>query len=66
MTSPEARPRIRSGIRFGGGPVVAVVRQAALVEQRRVLKACASANEIVILRPANTGVAGGSPPRGEA
>ncbi|MFG1334188.1 hypothetical protein V5F41_23475, partial [Xanthobacter autotrophicus] len=49
LTSPEATRRFRTGIRFGSGPVVAVVRPGSLVEQWRVLKACAAADKIIIM-----------------
>lgn len=65
LTSPEATRRFRTGIRFGSGPVIAVVRPGSLVEQWRVLKACVAANKIVILQSANTGVTGGSTPDGD-
>nr|WP_132032835.1 D-lactate dehydrogenase [Aquabacter spiritensis] len=65
LTSPEATRRFRTGIRFGSGPVVAVVRPGSLVEQWRVLKACIAADKIVIMQSANTGVTGGSTPDGD-
>jgi D-lactate dehydrogenase len=46
------------------GPALAVVRPGSLVEQWRVLKACAAANEIIIMQAANTGLTGGSTPDG--
>lgn len=64
LTSPEATRRFRTGIRFGGGPVVAVARPGSLVEQWRVFKACVAANKIVIMQASNTGVTGGSTPDG--
>ncbi|MDI4663963.1 D-lactate dehydrogenase [Xanthobacter autotrophicus] len=65
LTSPEATRRFCTGIRFGSGPVVAVVRPGSLVEQWRVLKACVAADKIVIMQSANTGVTGGSTPDGD-
>jgi len=65
LTGPEATRRFRSGIRFGSGPVVAVVRPGSLVEQWRVFKACVAANKIVIMQASNTGVTGGSTPGGD-
>lgn len=64
LTSPGATRRFRTGIRFGGGPVVAVVRPGSLLEQWRVLRTCVAANKIVIMQAANTGVTGGSTPDG--
>lgn len=61
----EARTRrYRSGFRFGSGPALAVVRPGSLVEQWKVLKACAGANKIIIMQAANTGLTGGSTPDG--
>jgi len=65
LTSPEATRRFRTGIRFGSGPVIAVVRPGSLVEQWRVLRACVGANKVVIMQASNTGVTGGSTPDGD-
>lgn len=65
LTSPEATRRFRNGIRFGRGPVVAVVRPGSLVEQWRVLQACVAADKVVIMQSSNTGVTGGSTPDGD-
>ena len=64
LTSPESTRRYRTGFRFGTGPALAVVRPGNLVEQWRVLKACARANKIIIMQAANTGLTGGSTPDG--
>ena len=64
LTSPQATRRYRTGFRFGTGPALAVVRPGNLVEQWRVLKACAAANKIIIMQAANTGITGGSTPDG--
>ncbi len=58
------RPYAR-GIRFGGGPCVAVVRPGSLVEQWQVVQACVDHDAIVIMQAANTGLTGGSTPFGE-
>lgn len=55
----------RQGYRFGGGKVLAVARPGSLVEQWRVLKACAAAGKIVLMQAANTGLTGGSTPDGD-
>jgi len=65
LTTPQATRRFCTGIRFGSGPVIAVVRPGSLVEQWRVLQACVAANKIVIMQAANTGVTGGSTPDGD-
>ena len=64
LTSPQATRRYRTGFRFGTGPALAVVQPGSLVEQWRVLKACAAANKIIIMQAANTGITGGSTPDG--
>lgn len=64
LTKPESTRRYRMGFRFGNGPALAVVRPGNLVEQWRVLKACVTANKIVIMQAANTGLTGGSTPDG--
>lgn len=65
LTAPRATRRYTQGIRFGGGPVAAVVRPGSLVEMWRVLKAVVAAGRAVILQAANTGLTGGSTPWGE-
>src|SRR5215475_7998694 len=64
LASEESTRRYRTGFRFGAGPALAVVRPGTLVEQWRVLKACAAANKIIIMQAANTGLTGGSTPNG--
>ncbi|MBL6618662.1 MAG: D-lactate dehydrogenase [Reyranella sp.] len=65
LTSASSTRRYRTGIRFGSGPALAVVRPGSLVEQWRVLQACMAANAIVIVQAANTGLTGGSTPDGD-
>ena len=43
LTSPESTRQYRTGFRFGSGPVLAVVRPGSLLEQWKVLNACAAA-----------------------
>jgi D-lactate dehydrogenase (quinone) len=64
LTKPESTLRYRKGFRFGDGPVLAVVRPGNLIEQWRVLKTCVTANKIIIMQAANTGLTGGSTPDG--
>lgn len=64
LTGDGPTRRFRTGFRFGGGPVLAVVRPGSLVEQWRVLVACVAADVIVIMQAANTGLTGGSTPDG--
>ena len=65
LTAESKTRRYRTGIRFGTGKALAVVRPATLVEQWRVLKACIEANVIVISQASNTGLTGGSTPDGD-
>ena len=64
LASEESTRRYRTGFRFGAGPASAVVRPETLVEQWRLLEACAAANKIIIMQAANTGLTGGSTPNG--
>ncbi|NYE61614.1 D-lactate dehydrogenase [Duganella sp. 1224] len=65
LTGDSQTRRYRTGIRFGSGKALAVVRPGSLVEQWRVLKACVAANVIVISQASNTGLTGGSTPDGD-
>ena len=65
MTSPASTRRFRKGFRFGDGPALCVVQPGTLVEQWRVLNACAAPGKIVIMQAANTGLTGGSTPDGD-
>ncbi|WP_347558833.1 D-lactate dehydrogenase [Robbsia sp. KACC 23696] len=65
LTDADKTRRYRTGYRFGGGDVIAVVAPGSLVEQWRVLSASVAANAIVIMQAANTGLTGGSTPHGE-
>lgn len=62
----EGRTRgYATGYRYGGGPVLAVVRPASPLEQYRAFVACMQAGVIVIAQAANTGLTGGSTPFGD-
>jgi D-lactate dehydrogenase len=65
LTHPSQTRRFRTGYRFGGGRVLAVIRLGNLVEQWLVLQACFRADKIVIMQAANTGLTGGSTPDGD-
>ncbi len=65
LTDSESTRRYRTGFRFGSGTVLAVVRPASLVEQWKLLQACAASGKIVIMQSANTGLTGGSTPDGD-
>jgi D-lactate dehydrogenase len=64
LVNPAKTRPYTTGFRFGGGPVVAVVRPGSLVEQWRIVQACVAANKVVIMQAANTGLTGGSTPDG--
>jgi D-lactate dehydrogenase len=64
LTSPASTHAYRTGFRFGSGPALAVVRPGNLVEQWKILRACAATNKIIIMQAANTGLTGGSTPDG--
>ncbi|PMS30346.1 D-lactate dehydrogenase [Paraburkholderia rhynchosiae] len=66
LTGYRATKRYRTGMRFGEGKALAVVRPGSLVEQWRVLKACVQACAIVIPQASNTGLTGGSTPDGSS
>jgi D-lactate dehydrogenase len=65
LTQPDETSSYRTGFRFGAGKCLAVVRPGSLVEQWRVVRACAQAGKIVIMQAANTGLTGGSTPDGD-
>ena len=65
LTDPAKTERYRQGYRFGKGKALAVVRPGTLLEQWNILKACMSADVIVITQAANTGLTGGSTPDGD-
>lgn len=62
LTSDRATAPYRTGFREGHGPALAVVKPATLLQQWHILQACVSANVIVIMQAANTGLTGGSTP----
>jgi D-lactate dehydrogenase (quinone) len=64
LTGEAGTARYRTGFRFGTGPALAVVRPGSLLEQWKVLEACAAAGKIIIMQAANTGLTGGSTPDG--
>lgn len=65
LTGDVETRRYRTGYRFGGGAVLAVVRPGSLVEQWQLVKACAQAGVIMLFQAANTGLTGGSTPSGD-
>ena len=65
LTADRATRRYTRGIRFGAGPVAAVVRPGSLVEMWRALNAAVASGRAVIVQAANTGLTGGSTPWGD-
>lgn len=65
LTAARDTRRYTRGIRFGSGPVAAVVRPGSLVEMWRALNAAVASGRAVILQAANTGLTGGSTPWGD-
>lgn len=65
LTGAEQTSAYRTGFRFGGGKCLAVARPGSLVEQWKLVSACAAAGKIVIMQAANTGLTGGSTPDGD-
>ncbi|GJD47805.1 Quinone-dependent D-lactate dehydrogenase [Methylobacterium crusticola] len=65
LTAGAATRRYTRGFRYGGGPVVAVVRPGSLVETWRVLNLAVASGQVAIFQAANTGLTGGSTPWGE-
>lgn len=65
LTRDRQTRRFTHGIRFGEGPVAAVVRPGSLVEMWRVLNIAVSSGRVVIMQAANTGLTGGSTPWGD-
>lgn len=65
LTGTRETATYRQGYRFGGGPALAVVRPANLLQLWRVAEACIAADKIIIMQAANTGLTGGSTPDGD-
>ncbi|MFX9707488.1 D-lactate dehydrogenase, partial [Acinetobacter baumannii] len=55
LTGDASTRRYRSGFRYGGGDVLAVVRPGSLTQLWRVLKACHAAGTVILCQAANTG-----------
>lgn len=65
LTNESQTEHYRTGFRSGQGSALAVIFPTTLIEQWKVLKACISANVIVIMQAANTGLTEGSTPSGD-
>lgn len=64
LTDPAKTARYRKGFRSGQGDALAVVFLGSLLELWRVLKACVTADKIILMQAANTGLTEGSTPNG--
>ena len=64
-TDPRRTEWYPTGFRSGGGDAEAVILPGTLLEFWKVLQACVSADKIVIVQAANTGLTEGSTPSGE-
>ncbi len=64
LTDPAKTARYRKGFRSGQGDALAVVFPGTLLELWRVLNACVSADKIILMQAANTGLTEGSTPNG--
>lgn len=64
LTDAAKTARYRNGFRTGHGDALAVVFPGSLLELWRVLQACVSADKIILMQAANTGLTGGSTPDG--
>lgn len=65
LTSSRRTKPYRTGIRIGGGSVLAVVLPRSLTELWHVIKACVNHDKIIIMQAANTGLTAGSTPDGD-
>lgn len=63
FTGLRATERFRRGFRSGSGGALCVVQPGQLLEMWKVLQACVTADKIVILQAANTGLTEGSTPK---
>ncbi|EPJ43863.1 MAG: D-lactate dehydrogenase [Osedax symbiont Rs2] len=64
LTASSDTLHYRQGFRSGGGDAIAVVFPSDLVTLWRVLQVCISADVIIIMQAANTGLTEGSTPSG--
>lgn len=64
LTDPEKTARYRKGFRSGQGEALAVVFPGTLLELWRVLSLSVSADKIILMQAANTGLTEGSTPNG--
>ena len=64
LTAHSSKEHYCTGWRYGSGEALAVAKPATLLEIWKILQLCVSADIIVIMQAANTGLTGGSTPNG--
>lgn len=64
LTAQWSKEHYCTGWRYGSGEALAVAKPATLLEIWKILQLCVSADIIVIMQAANTGLTGGSTPNG--
>ena len=64
LTTEWSKEHYCNGWRYGSGEALAVAKPATLLEIWKILQLCVSADVIVIMQAANTGLTGGSTPDG--
>ncbi|WP_237223862.1 D-lactate dehydrogenase [Rothia nasisuis] len=62
LTAEHTTAPYSKGYRFGGGPLLAVLRPTTLVQMWKALQVCVNHNFMVIPQASNTGLTGGSGP----
>ena len=65
LTAQWSKEHYCNGWRYGSGKALAVAKPATLLEIWKILQLCVSADVIVIMQAANTGLTGGSTPDGD-
>lgn len=65
LVNARETARFRTGIRYGAGAALAVVRPYTLAQLWRIAQICIGADKIIIMQAANTGLTGGSTPFGD-
>ena len=64
LTAQWDKQAYSKGWRYGEGEALAVAKPGTLLELWKILNVCNTANVIVIMQAANTGLTGGSTPFG--
>ena len=64
LTSEWSKQPYCKGWRYGEGEAFAVAKPGTLLEMWKILQMCVDVDIIVIMQAANTGLTGGSTPKG--